>query len=667
MVLEIIQQLGLALLFLAAVFISISIPGWLIIKQVKVPLDDRAESWLISTVLGMVVFTLVAYGLAAVHLRLLMYAFPLVGIYGLLTKSLSAGWFAHIHKIPRPLLVTMIIGVIGQVAVNAPSGFMYGQDLLFYSSHGHDGVWHLALMNQFQKDIFPFQNPEYAGFTLQNYHFFVDLLMAELSRLYYFSHLDIYFRFMPIVFSVLMGTGAYVLVKRWAKDAGAGLWAVIFTYFAGSFGYLVTLMHDRTIGGESAFWVSQTQSVLGNPPHAAAFIIVIVFLLLLLKMNERFHWSLFWFIALLGGALVEFKVYAGVLMLGGLLVIGLWQLIRERNTKYLLLFLATLIIALIIYLPNSANSQDFLLWHPWWFIRTMVVAPDRLNWLDLELRRQTYVADHNWKRVFQLEAEAFMIFLIGNLGMRAVGFFTYFRSLRFGLMKNYFDLFVVAVTTAAFFIPVFFVQKGVAWNVIQFNQYFLLLFGFLAAISTNQIFKRISKRSFKVAFIVLLIMLMVPTQYGLLKQFYGNPPLSKVSNGELQALQYLHDHSTAEDIVLTAPFDGYARDKFGPAPVPISVWYDTGYIPALSGRSTLVSDHEQLDIMGYKIEDLLKEREKVFQSGDNQVKNEFLSKYHVNYIYLGPKQQFATSSSNLHATIIFSNEDAKLYKVLEQK
>lgn len=657
----------LGILFLIICFITFTLPAQRLLKIIKFEVVSPIENFFLSTVIGIVGFTLIAYILAALHLRILMYLIPLVGLWSKAPelRSWSLRFFSlpKLTLVPKSLVLIFIIGIIGQVVINAPSGWMYEDGLYFYSSHGHDGVWHLALMEEMKRPIFPFQNPEYAGHQLQNYHFFVDLLMSEMSRLFYFSNLDVYFRFMPVVFSLLLGLGSYLLVTNWTGDKRAGWWAVFFTYFAGSFGFILTLIRDHKLGGESIFWVSQTQSVLGNPPHAAAFVILIAVLILLLKFfRADFKWPVFVLIAVLGGALIEFKVYAGVLLLGGLLVVGLWELMKRRQPKPLYLFGSTLLVAMAIYLPNSSNSQDFLIWQPWWFIRTMVVAGDRLDWLDLELRRQTYIAEHNWKRVIQLETTALLIFMVGNLGMRFLGFLTFIRKIK-SMFSDNFDLCFMAMTTASFLIPVFFLQKGVAWNVIQFEQYFLLLFGFLAAISVNQFLNWIKKVRIRNFITVVIIILALPTQIGLLQQFYGNLPLSKISFGELEGLKYLQDNTSIDDIILTAPFSRYARDSFGLPPVPISSWYETGYVPAFSGRRTLISDHEQLDIMGYQIKSLLTEREQVFKTPDNSLKNDFLKKYQIGYIYLAPKQQFATTSADLQADIVFSNNDVQIYKV----
>ncbi|MDP3758249.1 MAG: hypothetical protein Q8Q86_00875, partial [Candidatus Daviesbacteria bacterium] len=330
--------------------------------------------------------------------------------------------------------------------------------------------------------------------------------------------------------------------------------------------------------------------------------------------------------------------------------------------QVLLLFLSTFLISFIIYFPNSKNSQDFLLWQPWWFIRTMVVVPDRLNWIDLELRRQTYIAEHNWKRVVQLETTAFLIFLFGNLGMRFLGFWTYFKKIRENLFQNNFNIFFLGITTASFFIPVFFLQKGVVWNTIQFNQYFLLFFGFLAAISVVELLSYVKKRFLRLIISLVIVIFAIPTQAGLLWQFYSNPALSKVSYEEIDALNFLK--KVPFDVtVLTAPFNRYERDKYKMPPIPIYAWYDTGYVSAFSGKKAFLSDEEQINIMGYDVSELLQERAEAFESADHHKMNDFYKRYKIDYIYLVWDQKIATSSSYLDADLVFENKDAKIFKV----
>lgn len=656
-------QIILGLLFLFLSLIIFTAIGFGAIKILKVSPLSILEKYTLSTIVGLVIFTLLAYILALSHLRFLMWSVPLIGlaIFLKFRTELFRFNFNYPKKTVIVFLAVLIPGVIGQVAVNALSGFPYPEGYYFWSSHGHDGIWHIALMEEMKNSIFPFQNPEYAGHRLQNYHFFVDLLMSEVSRLFKFSNFDIYFRFIPVLFSLLLGLGSFIFVRTWSKSFSAGIWAMVFVYFAGSFGYLLTLPRYGNLNGEAIFWVSQTQSVLGNPPHAAAFIILTAFLYFFYKYLQSKTNNLFFLTALLGGAVIEFKVYAGTLILGGLLVVGLWEILSKRHFKTLLLFFITLALSLILYLPNNESSQEFLIWEPWWFIRTMVVVPDRLNWLDMELRRQTYLSEGNIKRVIQLETTALLIFLFGNLGMRFLGFLAVGKYIKGNIFKHPFNLFFLSVATASFLLPVLFVQKGVAWNVIQYNQYFLLFFGFLAAVSTSILVARIKSFLVKFFLSLIIIVLAVPTQIGLLWQFYSNQPLSKVTFEEVKALEFLRENSNETSIILTAPFNKYERDKYYP-PVPIYSWYDTGYISAFSGRRTWAADQEQVDIMGYKADDLFEERKFVFKDESAENVNMFLGKYKIDYVYLPWGQKFAVDVRDLNLKEIYRSQNVKIYQ-----
>lgn len=661
---KILIQFLLLSFFLVISLITFTLPSYKILRLINYRPKGFLEDFTIASIFGITFFTISAYVLSFLHLRSVLWIIPVVGVLVLIKalRSIDFGFLKEKILVNKFILLIFFIGIIFQVAVNAPSGMEYDGGIYFFSSHGHDGVWHLSLMEEMKKGEFPFKNPEFLGNTLQNYHFFSDLLMSEMSRLYKFSNLDIYFRFMPVVFSLLLGLASFLLVRNWTGSKVAGVWSLFFVYFAGSFGYILTIPQNHNLSGETIFWVSQTHSVLGNPPHASAFIIFIAFLISFFNFVKERNKPYFWLCVFFGAVIIEFKIYAGLLILGGLLVTGVFEILGKRKFEIMTLFLYTLILSLLIYFPNSRNSQEFLVFEPWWFIRTMVVAPDRLNWLDLELRRQTYISEDNLKRVIQLEATAFLIFLFGNLGMRFIGFFTYFKLIFKSIYKEYFNLFFIVVTTAAFLIPVFFLQKGVAWNTIQFNQYFLLLFGFLAAITASQIINVLKLKILKIIVIFLIVLLSVPTQVGLLLQFYTNLPLSKISYESLGALSYLNKNSNQEDIVLTVPFDKYRNPNEYP-PKSIHNWYDTGYVSAFSGRRTLLSDEEQVKIMGYKVDDLLVSRTEAFEDPTGDKLKSFANKYSARYFYLESDQQFLKTPKNFK--LIYDKNEVRIYKINE--
>lgn len=661
-----IWQFIALILFLAVSVILLTIPGWIITRFFKIPIEGFIEKYVLSTLVGIVVFTLFAYLLAFLNLRIFMWMFPILGILFVLKNiKLVLPFIKTVVNIKLPIYIVIILifGVIGQVLVNAPSGLPYSEGIYFWSAHGRDGMWHLALMEEMHRNNFPFDNPQFAGHKVQNYHFFTDLFMSEITRLFHFSNLDIYFRFIPVLFSILLGLASFIFVKLWSGKNSAGLWAMFFTYFSGSLGFLLTLARDKTLGGESIFWISQPPSVLGNPPQAAAFIIIIVFMYCFLNFTKTKKNGYILISALLAGSIIGFKVYAGIVLLAGLFIVGLYGFLKQGSIKILLIFVVALIISFLIYLPNSNNSGGFIIWEPWWYIRTMVIVPDRLNWMDMELRRQTYISENNWKRVIQLETTAFLIFFVGNLGVRILGFWRIIKSFRKNLLNDNFSIFYYVVIFISLLIPLLFLQKGVVYNSIQFAQYFLLLFGFLAAISISDIFEKIKLKPIKILITVLIIIFAIPTHIGLLRQFYFNSALSKISYQELSALQFLKEKTSSGAIILTAPFNRYEKDKYKNPPIPISAWSDTSYVSAISSRRTLISDEEQLDIMGYKTGEIIKERKEVFDSVKPEEVNKFLKKYKVDFIYLAWGQKFAAPLNQVNITLAFDREHAKVYKV----
>jgi hypothetical protein len=670
MIAEIGLTFILLILFLVVSLIVFTAPGFGILRLFKIGLRDNVEKYTISTIIGLVVFTLSSYLLALGHARFLLWFFPAAGII-VLFKNIKELLFKKGAGLSRAIwvyfLIILFFGVATQVAINAPSGFNFNGNLLFWSAQGRDGMWHIALMEEMKRNIFPFQNPEYSGHILQNYHFFADLLMSDISRMFHFSDLDVYFRFVPVLFSILMGFASFVFVREWTKDAKAGLWGMIFTYFAGSFGYIVTFLQNRTIGGETIFWMNQTPSVLGNPPQAAAFIIVIGFLFLLLKFLKSRKIPFLILSGLLAGTVIEFKVYAGLIIIGSLLLLGIYELIFKKRHQMALLFLASLAISSLLYFPNSNGSGGFIIFQPWWFIRTMVVV--KLGLLDWELRRQTYLSVGrftSYLRILQLEGTAFLIYLIGNLGVRILGFIKISKDIIKGEIKKSINVFIYAASLIAFAVPLLFLQRGVVYNSIQFSQYFLLFFGFVAAVSVAKVLGGIRNNFAKVALSLAVVALAMPTTFGLLWQFYANKPLAKVSASELSAFNFLKT-TNANSVILTAPFDKYAAGNDGEPPIPLFDWSDTGYVAALSGRRTLISDTEQIDIMGYDYHELESERIKAFADATGGLLSSFIKKFNVDYLYLNKSESSKINYSDLGMLKVFENDRVEIYQVIERQ
>ena len=545
------------------------------------------------------------------------------------------------------VLLVFSIGIIGQLAVISPSGTYKNGDLLFWSAHGHDGTWHIALMEEMKK-TWPLQNPIFAGEKLTNYHFFSDILPAIVGKYTKITNENLYFRIFPLIYSLFLGASVYFLTKKLTNNFQASIWATIFTYFAGSFGYLIGK-------GESVFWATQIQSSSGNPPQIISnflFLSAIYFVITFLQNNDKSKQKLFFFISfILLGTISAFKIYAGVIILLTLAIIGTWNLIFKKDAKLFFLSFLSGIMALALYLPNSSNTGSFLIYEPWWYIRTMIVEPSRLNLLDWELRRQTYIYEHNLKRVIWLEGMGFLIFFFGNLGMRFLGLWEFVKTNA---------IFKISIIFSLIF-PLLFLQKGVASNTAQFLQYFILLFGILAGIGTAKLTSR-----FKIL-VPVIFLLMIPTQINLLKEFYiedgyyTRSAFAKISASEIEALNFIKNNTDINAVILTPPYNQYLDlKKITP---DIWDWFDTSYVSAFSSRRTYFDDYEQVDIMGYDYKPRLEIKRVIFDNLDAVKISTALKSTNANILYYPKAVAPKVNPELLGLSKFFENSEVIIWKV----
>ena len=603
-----------------------------------------------GSIVGFVVLTLISYFLILLKIPVLIIPIFAIGIL-LIAKPLKKTLKKIKIKFNKQtiiILTVFIIGIIGQLTIIAPSGIFQNGDLVFWSAHGHDGTWHIALMEEIKKG-YPFQNPIFSGERLVNYHFFSDITPAIISKYIPISNVDLYFRIFPFIYSLFLGVSVYFLTKKITKNFSASIWATIFTYFAGSFGFIVTYLKNKTIGGESIFWATQPQSSSGNPPQIISnflFLSAIYFVLVFLDQKNKKEKLKYFIISLVFlGTISSFKIYAGVILLGTLAIIGTWQLITKRDFRLFILSLVSGILALTLYLPNTSNSTSFLIYEPWWYIRTMIVEPSRLNLLDWELRRQTYIYEHNWKRVIWLEGMGFIIFFFGNLGMRFLGLWEFIKQ------NNIFKISIIL----SLILPLIFLQKGVASNTSQFLQYFVLLFGILSGIAVAKITKHKKLR----LLIPIIIILMVPTQLGLLREFYSRPAFAKISSFELNALNFIKNNSSKDSVIITPPYNQYTNlEKITP---DIWDWFDTSYVSAFSSRNTYFDDYEQVDIMGYDYKPRLAIKKTVFESENiNDVKTALLETG-ANILYFPKVLKPKINPEEAGLTMFFENQEVEVW------
>jgi len=527
--------------------------------------------------------------------------------------------------------ILIILGSFVLSLTMVKSGLLYSYGLGFWGPNGHDGIWHLSLIESLSRGSLSM--PLFAGAAIKNYHIGFDLLVAVLHRLTFIPVSWLYFQVIPPLCAVFLGIFTYKLVLIWTKSAPAALWSVFFTYFGGSLGWVVSLLRDHALGGESLFWSQQAISTLINPPLALSVCLLLLGLWLL--QTRRFIWA-----AIIFGLVPSIKIYGGLLGLAGLFMAAF------KDKSYWKVFFAASIMSVLLYVPLNLHATGLIIWQPGWFL-TNLMNPDHLNWPKYFSALSTYSSGHIWFKAIPAYTVALLIFMLGNLSLRLFSLFSLSRIS--GL--SWWKIFLWSASVAGIIPPLLFLQQGTSWNTIQFFYYTQFFLGILAGIGLAKLKPRLITS-------MLIILVTLPTTMGTLPSYLPSRPPAKLSPDEISALSFLSQQP--QGIVLTVPYDGSAAAAaIAFPPRPLYLYESTSYVSAYSKKPVYVEDQVNLNITGYDWQSRRNQALSFFKSPTRQ----FVTANNVKYIYLvgAQRQPLSNNVSSLSRT--FSNSQVDIYQV----
>ncbi len=556
--------------------------------------------------------------------------------------------------------ILILIGTVIWSLIMVKSGLLYDFGMGFWGPNGHDGVWHIALINHLANSNW--QMPVFAGETLKNYHVGFDLLLAILHRITTIPVQTLYFQIIPPIIAFLTGFLTYKFVYLWKKSKSQAFWATFFIYFAGSFGWIVSLAREGQIGGESMFWSQQAISTLVNPPFALSVVLMLLGLIGLLKFKKSLTIWRILAISLIFGILAQIKVYAGILSLGGLFIAGLYEFIKEKKTTLIKVFIASSIFAALLFFPLNQYSAGLIVFRPFWFLETMMGLSDRFNWPRFAEAMVNYRLGNIWYKAIPAYSIAFLIFIVGNMGIRIIKAPLMIQWLKKYKKLSFVEIFFAVVIFSGIVFPMFFLQEGTPWNTIQFFYYSLTFSGVLAGVVFGKWLEEKRQKLIKALVIIAIIFLSIPTTVATLKHYLPSRPPAKISNEELQALSFLSKQSSG--VVLTYPFDREAaKEAIANPPRPLYLYESTAYVSAFSEKTVYLEDEVNLDITGY---DWRERREKVeffLNTLDQEEVRSYLKENNISYIYWIKGQRARLGESQLGITKIFENSEVDIFAV----
>lgn len=530
------------------------------------------------------------------------------------------------------------------------SGWISSEGMRLIGVNNSDGLWNLSLIEEL-KHHFPPEHPGFAGQKLEGYHFLYHFLLAIVAKVTSIPNRILYFQIFPILTAYLWGLGVYKVVLEWFKNRSAALWSVLFSFFGGSFAF-IWLLFGQNVDLDNVFGISQPfGSTMVNPAFASSVVLVIwsFYFMLRYQKTKAGKWGVFFSIT--SGLSIGFKAYAGMILMGTLLVTMLKEVIIDKKTRLAPYFLLALGISLAVFLPFNAK-YGFLVLYPFWPLKRMFHGP--LNFTKYDELWDQYHYYSNYYGMFKIYLLGFFLFVIGNLGTRVAAVFAAWKIARRNLLNSnvvfYFSMLLISTL-----IPMFFIQPIGVFNMIQLYWYFLFLASLLTGPGLVFIAQKIDRSALRTGFYLLVIILTLPSNV-IAANNYLRSPGSFVDRANLELLSYLREYGNYDSTVLFLPdlntYDLEALER----------WFGGGsnlLIPAFGEKRLFVSD--EVVQFPYELKDeRLGEIEKIMRLRVNSY--DLLKEVQTQLIVSETNIEWLDSWDKVE--LLFKNSAGKIYKVL---
>jgi len=633
--------------FIFAVFLAFFIPGSLILpcKITKSPLIRIT----LSILIGIVLWGWQEYVFGYLSFRDLSY-FYLIFCFLLWIFSKKSKSSIKIKKIDPVLAFLLSIGIFMQILPLWHNGIYYqNKGLLFTGGNESDNLWHVSLANEIIRH-FPPSAPGIPTIPMQNYHYWSNLVIASLVRIFKLPLFSAQFQFFPLLICSLLGFSTISFCKILNLNKLTTRLLIFFNYFGGDLIYLILLILRREPNPFIMSSLEDGVKFFYNPPRAFAFIITMGGLCLFALWRKKKKISIGFLSMFLLASTTGFKIYLGIFLGIGVFILTLVSFLK-KNWREFILFTSFFVLAGLIYFPTNANAGG-LIWAPFSIVNNFIIQP-ALKLEKWEMARIIFHQDKKHLQNFIFEISFTALFLIGIWGTKIIGFF---QSPFYILKKLGRDLSILLIsgiflsTTAG----IFFIQKTGGANTFNFLVSVFLFSSIFAALSIDYWQQKLPKICFSI-FITIIILLTIPrvsfeTTMNI-KRFL-KPEGFLISNEEIKLYQTVNEDSS-RFFRVAIDSNHYLANK-------------TPYVSIFLDHPLLVSGNEILKQI-LPIDKKEKSQSLIFTSPNEKIVIKELLANQIKYIILYDNHALAATESAYFTSPIIKNKSGILLEVDRNK
>ncbi|MFZ5845625.1 MAG: hypothetical protein ACOY0S_04110 [Patescibacteria group bacterium] len=541
------------------------------------------------------------------------------------------------------LIIIFVLGIFGQVNRFAPTGLIFPAGIYILTGASDDAFWHAALTGQLVRN-FPPAEPGLSGVLVTNYHYWSNLVSAELVRVFHLPLMAVQFIYMPLLLSFLLGGLAYTLARE-LNFSRIGVYLTVYLqYFASDVIYLTSFITS----GKFEFRVHPLEDgtmFWENPPRAFSIVISLLGIILLKRWLKSKDFGLGLALVLVMGSVIGFKVHTGIVVLGALGGLVLYTFLK-RELAPLLIFFGSLLVAALVYFPVNRGA-GLPIFVPFELTR-MFAVQEKLHLSYLELRRRIFTENFNPLRALQMDLTMLVIFTLSQFGIRNLGWLAFVKSIR--VLGSVLTIFLYSGVLAGFVLGTIFIQPVAGAD--MFNAYLAssIFLWVLACILLN--FWLASKRHGPTIILISLILLMTLPRW-----FYKTyfPPSAwqkakpSVTRAELAALTYLRTQTNPEALVLVANTGQW--DSMYP------------YVSIFAERNMYLSGQTILERHGINFVERKGVAQQIFSASDSKLVISLLKRYSINYLYFYGDPPLPRGLSGSGLVRVFQNEGNTIYQI----
>ncbi len=541
-------------------------------------------------------------------------------------------------------LVLAIVAAVLQGLVLLRNGIYTEKGLWFSELSIHDSSWHIYLINEL-KSNFPPRHAGFAPFLVKNYHFLLDLTLASIGKYLPLSTFELYYRIVPVFISLMTSLGIFVVTRRITHSEKIAVAALFLGMFAGNASWFVQFFRGEEFHySANTFMLDPMLDLMQNPHAVVVFPLLLAGILSLILLEQKGNRTIMMLTGITLGVMIGFKAWGGTLVLLSLPVASFWMSLKYKRHDIWGVWLIAGLVSAIIFIPiYDAKTAAGLIWIPGWLLKRMVEDPDRYNMPKYYFLEQHYKATYNYIRLIQINLTELFIYLFGNLWLRVLGLWVIIKY--FLKSKAPSQLFMIVVSLASLFLPVFFNQGRMAYDIIQYGPYGLLIL----AIFTAPVLVKLSTRLPRVwqipTFIILLLLSVPSNTRSVSERFQDRRVL--IVNDELAAYNFLRTETDLQSIVMLYP----SHQNIS-----------TALIAALTGKPTYFSAQTFSRITG---EDYDKRRETLlsfFNIVDPEKRQKIIKEIPIKYLLLNQEEEKNFITTGLNLSKVFSTEKISIFK-----